>query len=1193
MRDDAIAIVGAAGRFPGAADIEGLWQAVMDGRDLVSDLSEDELIQSGASREEIKHAEFVRRGAFLENSHQFDASFFRTLPHEALLTDPQQRLFLEICYRALEDAGCLGQDSGSVGVFAGTRESDWHELIKDVPKQGSLDEYLIINGNASDSVASRVAYKLGLGGPALSVRTACSGSLVAVHLACQHLRSKQCDVAVAGGASVHFPARRGYWHRKGGITSKTGRCYSFDERADGTIFSDSVGAVVLRRLSDAIAAGDNILAVILGSAINNDGNDRAGFAAPSAKGQARVICAALDDAGIGPEQVTLIEAHGTGTPVGDVIEFRALKEVFGNCSARIALGSIKSNLGHADCAAGIVGLLKAVWAIKEGMVPPSPYVVRPNPSIPADDETFFFPSGAVPWNGSRIAGISSFGIGGTNAHVVVGQPPEINTESTRQDWHLIPLSARTPEQLKKYCAVLASFLSQPQANDIADIAYTLQRGRPQYGQRRVVLARDYGDLLIGLAATDAVAVPGGAIADRRLVDAAEKWCSLSETSLPQLYSEEIRRKVSLPGIPLSPIDLLPPQHALMTALNSTEDEPMQKLKQQQSTDMLEKITTHVSRILDVSLTVDDRDVLLVELGADSLLMFDAVEALKSTYGVELTVRQLFSELSTIAKLTDFILLNEPKQFPPNVLTKLPSMPIPATIGSQAENAQEASVLEVMRNQLALMKRQLDILNLTGDAPDQPAAPAPPRMPVPPTSSPHSLIKSEGSAQDLLVKRRNYLNEFVPAYSARTAKSKEHGAKVRDLISDSRSGIGFRHSLKELVYPIVSNEMNGSRLRDIDDNEYVDMTMGFGVHLFGHNPSSITEGLVNQINKGFGLGLRNSVAVELAEKLKRLTGMTRFAFVTSGTEAVMNAVRTARAHTGKRKIAIFSSSYHGHWDAVLATSAQSGVVGDARPLAAGIPPSMIADVAILEFGTDDAIAYIRENRSELAAVMIEPIPARDPRLCSREFLQSLAEVTKGNGILLIFDEMVTGFRCHPGGVQALFEVEADIVTYGKIIGGGLPIGIIAGRGATLDPIDGGVWNFGDESFPAADPTFFGGTFFQHPLTLTAATKVASILISEGPSLLRRLSERTEAFVARLNRMFDEIQVAVSASCFGSMFRLHHKENLDLLYYNLIHRGVYIWEWRCWFLSTAHKDEDLDLVFDAIRESLLELKGAGLA
>ncbi|MBM3847069.1 MAG: amino acid adenylation domain-containing protein, partial [Verrucomicrobia bacterium] len=409
LRNTSIAVVGMAGRFPGCSNVDELWENLCAGKELTTVFDDAQLSANGTSPEVLQDPAFTRRRGVLENPGAFDAEFFSMTSQEARLTDPQHRLFLECAWAALEDAGCdPHRVQGLAGVYAGCSLNTYflNQVAASRARMASFtlafqaDQYPTLVGNDKDYLATRVAYKLHLRGPAVSIQTACSTSLTAVVQACAALQSGQCDVALAGGASVSFPQERGCLHQEGAIVSADGRCRPFDARASGTVFGAGVGVVVLKRLSDALASGDQIHAVIRGAALNNDGGDKASFSAPSAKGQADVIRRAMELAGLTPDQVGYVEAHGTGTPLGDPIEVQALKEVFGDGNRRRQkcwLGSIKGNTGHLEAAAGITGLLKAVLAVREGRIPGTAHFESPNPKCALDDSCFAVSSTVKEW----------------------------------------------------------------------------------------------------------------------------------------------------------------------------------------------------------------------------------------------------------------------------------------------------------------------------------------------------------------------------------------------------------------------------------------------------------------------------------------------------------------------------------------------------------------------------------------------------------------------------------------------------------------------------------------------------------------------------------------------------------------------------------------------------------------------------
>ncbi|HZB30772.1 MAG TPA: MupA/Atu3671 family FMN-dependent luciferase-like monooxygenase, partial [Streptosporangiaceae bacterium] len=437
----------------------------------------------------------------------------------------------------------------------------------------------------------------------------------------------------------------------------------------------------------------------------------------------------------------------------------------------------------------------------------------------------------------------------------------------------------------------------------------------------------------------------------------------------------------------------------------------------------------------------------------------------------------------------------------------------------------------------------------------------------------------------------HIRELIERYTAQTSTSKQLTQRHRKVLADSRAVVGFRGSTKEMLYPIAARRAQGSWLEDVDGNRYVDITMGFGALLFGHNPDFVDDAVGRHLSNGLRLGPRAVETGEAAELLADLTGMERVAFANSGTEANSAAIRLARAATGRGKIVTFNGAYHGHADNVLGRSAGSGAGRRTVPVSSGIPPSAVADLVVLDYGDPAGFEVIEELAGEIAAVIVEPVQSRNPGLRPMEFVRRLREVTRRHGIVLMFDEMLTGLRFAPGGAQEFYGVSADVATYGKALGGGFPIGAIAGRADILDGVDGGFWRYGDDSYPPADTTFFGGTYIQHPVAMVAAKAVLTQLTEQGPELQRRLNARTGELADVLNRFFESAGFPLRMRHFGSMFRFEHRADMDLLYYHLMLRGVHIWEWRNFFLSTAHSDSDIDFIADAVRGSLSELRGAG--
>jgi phthiocerol/phenolphthiocerol synthesis type-I polyketide synthase E len=511
---DAVAVVGMAGRFPGAADVRAFWRNVRDGVESVSFFSEEELAEAGVAPDTFKHPDYVPARATLADWDRFDAEFFDYSARDAELTDPQHRLFLETAWSALEDAGYAPSRTSRTGIYAGSSPATYllAHIAADPSAVSLLANLQTQLGNASDFLATRVAHRLGLTGPALTVQTACSTSLVAIHLACQALLCSECDMAIAGAASVQFPQQSGYVYQNGGILSPDGHCRAFDASAGGVVMGSGVAAVVLKRWTDAVASGDHVYAVIRGSAVNNDGSAKVGFTAPSVSGQVAVITDALALSGVDPASIGLVEAHGTGTALGDPIEVAALTQAWRRHTDRTgycALGSVKSNVGHLDAAAGVTGFIKAVLAIANRQLPPTLNFAAPNKEIDFGSAPFYVNTELRPWESQtpRRAAVSSFGIGGTNAHVVLEEAPQREAaEPAKRPWQVIPISARSATALTAAAEQLADRLT---GTKIQDAAYTLQTGREEFAFRRAVVGRDSDEAAAALRqpVPDRAAIP--------------------------------------------------------------------------------------------------------------------------------------------------------------------------------------------------------------------------------------------------------------------------------------------------------------------------------------------------------------------------------------------------------------------------------------------------------------------------------------------------------------------------------------------------------------------------------------------------------------------------------------------------------------------------------------------------------------
>ena len=643
----------------------------------------------------------------------------------------------------------------------------------------------------------------------------------------------------------------------------------------------------------------------------------------------------------------------------------------------------------------------------------------------------------------------------------------------------------------------------------------------------------------------------------------------------------------------------------------------------------------------------------LELGFDSLFLAQMSTAFKKKFGVNITFRQLLEGTTTPETLADYINAHltpeepatserQPATMPAQpIAPTLPIPPIPAiphslqsfpampplrqnpTVG-QLPNS--ANLFErVMSQQLKVMATQLEVLRYCQSSPDSQAIHTPvvvsgendhgdePRANRQNAENAVSAV-AERSAPDETQSRpigpwkpidksdsrsldphqRKHLDDLIERYTRRTAKSKELTAAHRSHLADPRAVSGFRTEWKEMVYPIVSVRSSGSKLWDVDGNEYVDMVMGFGPALFGHSPDFVIRALHDQIKSGIEIGPQSPIVGEVARLVCDFTGMERVTFCNTGSEAVLAALRVARTVTGRSKIALFAGSYHGIFDELLVRPITHREGSKPVPAAPGIPSHMVQDVVVLQYGDPDALNLVKQHADELAAVLVEPVQSRMPDLQPKEFLQSLRELTAQCGIALIFDEVITGFRLGAGGAQAWFGIQADLATYGKALGGGMPIGAVAGKARFMDALDGGAWNYGDNSIPEVGVTYFAGTFVRHPLAMAAASAVLQHVKLAGPELYQRLNERAYRLAKELNRYFEGAGIPIHIQQCGSLFCITFTQETrysSLLFYYLRDKGIHIWEGRPTFISTAHSDEDLAFIVRALKESVEEMQRAG--
>jgi amino acid adenylation domain-containing protein len=1571
----AIAVIGMSGRFPGARNVSELWANILAGRDCITHFDVVEL-EDSFDESSRRDQHYVKARPILQDVDRFDAGFFGVLAREAALTDPQQRLFLEIAWEAFEDAGYdPAAIAGAVGVFAGTSMNTYflkHVLtdrgvIDEFTSQFQIGEYQKLVG-AGDFVATRTAYKLGLTGPAISVQTACSTSLTAISLAVENLRSGRCDMALAGGVSVTFPQKRGYFYEEGGMGAPDGVCRPFDAEAKGTVFGCGAGVVLLKRLEDAIADEDPIYAVIRGVGINNDGSDKVGFTAPSVDAQARAIAIAHAEAGIDPASVGYVEAHGTATPLGDPIEFAGLVQAFrlGGVEGGqfCALGSAKANVGHLDAAAGVTGFIAAALALRNRTLPPLLHFRAPNPGIDVTNSPFFFNATARPWTegpAPRRAGVSSFGVGGTNVHVVLEEAPCRADACEPQDrLQILPLSARSAAALERAKANLATHLAANPGLSLADVAVTLQTGRRAFQHRAVVVAdsldqaqaklrkgaieaqapqaappvvfmfpgqgaqypgmgealyrtepvyrqwidkgaetlaphlgldirtllfsetpegddtphpirstiyaqpalflteyalaqlwisrgieptamighsvgelvaacvaeaiafedalyliaqrgalmqsaepgamlvvrlseADLGPILpddVDLAAVNApslsvVAGPFAAIEafeatlkasdidhrrlhtshafhSRMMSGVVEDLAKLADTlsfarpkipyvssvtgqwaamdqpvpgrywashcrnvvrfsdalttvtaegrpllleigpgrtlstfvmqglpkdrhlgaiaSLPdfamrdqelsvlaettgrlwlhgispnwETFQAEAARRVSLPTYPFEPerhwIDApasaasrQPTTAAAAIAAPASSDVitdiPQTAMTQTVQIDRKPRLIAELASLLtEMSGEAPDTsnpDVTFWDLGYDSLFMGQVSRQLRRRYDVTISFRQIMSDYPTLPALAQFLdgaLPPDPEQPPVQaaaeaapVAAAAPAAPTVAVaapaLAIAAAGTATGDLQSVIRDQIAamqsLMTRQLEVLQGAPLTLAQPAAaiqaPAAIAAPTPaaPARPSGPEIKFEenrptrftaykpgatNSAQ-MTDAQTAFIADLVARYSARTPTSKARTQSYRPVLADPRTASGFREEWKELVYPVVAQRSKGSKIWDVDGNEYIDLVNGYGQTAFGHTPDFVVAAVNAQMAEGFAIGPQSPLAGEVAQMFAEMTGHQRVTFCNTGSEAVMAAMRLARTVTGKEKVVCFDGDYHGQFDEVLVKPGSEAGQPRAFPLAPGIPQSSVGNMVVLPYARSESLEWIKANIDDIAAVLIEPVQSRHPNLRPKEFVQQLREVTAANDSALIVDEVVTGFRVHPAGMQGYWGIKGDMATYGKVVGGGLPVGVLAGSAQFMDALDGGQWQFGDASVPEVPPTFFAGTFVRHPVVLAAMKAVLLHLKEGGPALQENLGARMDGLVQRINAHLEKVGIATRAESFSSWFYVSFagEDRLGSLFYAYMrYLGIHIMEGFPCFLTTSHSDADIRRIGDAFIESISALQSVGI-
>ncbi|MCY8499542.1 amino acid adenylation domain-containing protein [Bacillus atrophaeus] len=1260
-----IAIIGMSLNVPGASDKSDFWHLLERGehgiRQFPEPRAKDATDYLRSIQSEFNESQFVK-GGYLDEIDRFDYSFFGLAPKTAQFMDPCQRLFLQSAWHAIEDAGYAGDTiSGSqVGVYAGYSKVGYdYERLLSANYPEELHQYIV--GNLPSVLASRIAYFLNLKGPAVTVDTACSSSLVAVHMACKSLLTGDCEMAIAGGVRTSLlPVRIGL-----DMESSDGFTKTFSEESDGTGSGEGVAAILLKPLQDAVRDGDHIYGVIKGSAMNQDGAT-AGITAPNPAAQAEVIEMAWKDAGIAPETLSFIEAHGTGTKLGDPVEFNGLCKAFEKYTAKkqfCAIGSVKSNIGHLFEAAGIVGMIKSVLMLNHKKIPPLAHFNKPNPLIRFQSSPFYVNQEVMdftPGDRPLRCGISSFGFSGTNAHVVLEEytrEGEFIPEAENEP-HLFVLSAHTETSLYELAQRYRQYISDDSQASLKSICYTASTGRAHLDHCIAMIVTSKQELIDKLtcliqddrnlpqvyfgyknmkemlpADKEKLNKQAARLAEERtrtkderitwLNRAAELFVQRAVIDWRAIYSNEVVQKTPLPLYPFERNRCWAEADHLRSKEGKERGEATLDINQTK-THIESFLKTVISNASGIRADEIDLDAHFIGFGMDSIMLTQVKKAIADEFDVDIPMERFFDTMNNIQSVVDYLAEAAPSSAsaPAQESVTAQEKLVISEAQSESDHREDhhGHMLEKIiasQNQLIqdTLQAQLNSFNLLRNRSHHSAAEeyvkaqeksipsskkgtpsvtaekkltqvAKPYVPFQPQ---HLHEQGHYTAQ-----QRQYLETFIEQYVDKTKGSKQYTDETRFAHANNRNLSSFRSYWKEMVYPIIAEHSDGSKMWDIDGNEYIDITMGFGVNLFGHHPSFITQVILDSTQSALPpLGPMSNVAGEVADRIRACTGVERVAFYNSGTEAVMVALRLARAATGRKKVVVFSGSYHGTFDGVLGVANTKGGTAPANPLAPGIPQNFMNDLIILHYNNPDSLDVIRSLGNELAAVLVEPVQSRRPDLQPKLFLKELRAITQQSGTALIMDEIITGFRIGLGGAQEWFDIQADLVTYGKIIGGGQPLGIVAGKAEFMNTIDGGVWQYGDDSYPTNEEkrTFVAGTFNTHPLTMRMSLAVLRHLQSEGENLYERLNQKTTYLVDQLNHYFEQSKVPIRMVQFGSLFRFVSSVDNDLFFYHLNYKGVYVWEGRNCFLSTAHTSDDIAYIIQAVQETVKDLRRGG--
>ena len=697
------------------------------------------------------------------------------------------------------------------------------------------------------------------------------------------------------------------------------------------------------------------------------------------------------------------------------------------------------------------------------------------------------------------------------------------------------------------------------------------------------------------------------------------WLNGIEFDWHKFYENQQRKKVNIPTYAFdnkrywleavnTPKTAKTDNEVPVTEINTTKNIPVQQMR-------INTLTAKLKELFEDSSGIEIDDAMaglnFIEIGFDSLLLTQIATNLKKEFNVPITFRKLFEEYNTIHTLASYIdaaLPAEAHQQQPTITQ--PVYNNVAALSPVAAAPANNPALDLISQQIAMLAGQLALLQ-NGSAPPAttpipptqaiPEIPLIPKIPVQYELTAEEAIevqkpfgataRIEKQVQGLTEKQTKFLSALTERYNNKTKSSKAYTQKHRAYMADPRVVSGFRPLTKEVVYPIVVKKSKGCRVWDIDGNEYIDALNGFGSSFLGYQPDVLKEAILNQVENGYEIGPQHELAGDVCKLICEFTGFDRAALCNTGSEAVLGAMRIARTVTGRTLIVAFSGSYHGINDEVIVRGTKKLKTIPAAP---GIMPEVVQNMLILDYGTDETLKIIRERAHELAAVMVEPVQSRRPEYQPIEFLKKVREITTQSDTVLIFDEVISGFRMHPGGAQAMFGVKADIGTYGKVIGGGMPIGAIAGIKKYMDALDGGFWEYGDDSQPEAGVTYFAGTFVRHPLALAGAKASLEYMKQRGPALQEGLNELTKYLAAELNLICEKEGLPLFIPSFGSLWKIKFKEELpygELLFTLMREKGIHIWDLFPCFLTTAHTRADVDIIIAKFRESVSEMIESG--